>query len=211
MQEPCNSVFACLATGFFVKNALITLFLTAGANFVVDFYLNTTDPYYMWSLTFVFNVAITGAIMAFLIVISQTGSVRNEIINGRAVPIYREALRNGGWIFFPLAVTDWKKRLPMFIVMTWAYPGFLTIVLTTIYCDLNNDFTFSWTDESCPVKHLNMCFYNMIWKSCMVMMIMPLNFIAAHNMEQPELMAENRALLPWNRGGQELNRGTSKA
>ena len=101
---------------------------------------------------------------------------------------------------FPLAVNDWKKRTALFVVLAWVLPGSITLFTVALLCEkLESGFTLNFNDPSeCPVTRMNMLYYNLIWKEFVVMTLFVLNFISAHNSEQPELVKERESLLPWN-------------
>lgn len=194
-----RSVWPIYPTPFFVANIIITVVCTVGVNYGVDYGMNKdkTELAVINGQSFFIGVLVVVLIIDFISFFGA-GGVRQRIIDGKANPVAQAALCDTLFkrvFLFALAVPNWKDRLPRFIAQTLVFPGLFVVIGVYMIC---------WFSTGCKTLPSNACVvplheylaYTVAWKAVIAASVVTLNFAAAHNDAQPELLEAVTAASP---------------
>lgn len=190
LLEAKNTLYQTFLCPFYVIVAIISGVLTVVINGVIDYfvYLDWKHRTHIVDPDFFSEIIIFHVIMAVL-VFGSGKDIRKPILAKKVHPVTREALSN--WcikrvFFFSLAEPNWKKRLFMFIWNVLLFPGVFIFAAVIFLCWSSKGFGDMETSD-CKVGIWPLVAVTESWKLVAVIIIHAMNWVATHNVEQPEL------------------------
>ena len=192
MLSTVHSAGPILCTPHFIVNLILTIVLTFGINFGIMWGIADRWP----SKRVIFDASAFGNILGTHLILAVlaffgTGAIRQRVQSGLAHPLSQTWLcdsRLKRILFFSLAVPNWKARGLRFIgnsLMLCTIPVTISLAFA---CWASLDFPAITTKEICNTISLaQFCAIDATWKTISAVIMLPLNYLAAHNDAQPEL------------------------
>lgn len=189
MLAPYSNLSPIFFTAFFWVCLVITVIITCGANYGIDYWMHHNDPppHSVANKSMPFEVLIFCIVIAFLVFFSA-GDIQKRIATNDMRPVMQSALCDTltkRILFFSMADPNWKMRILKFMGQCCLIPGIPIIVLIYLLCWMSSD--FSSTD--CSSSLTEMLLWTMVWKGVAAAVIYSANWAAVHNCEQPEIEA----------------------
>jgi hypothetical protein len=176
-------------TRHFLLSVLVAVLMTCGVNGIIDYFMQREKgPWYLIDKNTLPSVFIYAVIMAFL-VFAGSGDVHKRIRNGQCEPVRCEALKNSIWkkfFLFPMGEPNWKCRLPLWVWWCAMVPAVITYIVLIAFCSISQGFSKLQTND-CPCTLAEYVVWTELWKGCICVALVAVNYAAAHNDEQREV------------------------
>lgn len=197
MLPPLSEVSPIFFTRHFLLTIVLGTVLTCGINGLIDYFMNRDKgKWYLMDSATAPSVFIFALIMS-LLTFAGSGEIHKRIKANKIEPVYRFALRNSflkKFLFFPIGEPNWKCRLPLWIWWSVLVPGVGMYAIILIFCWMATGFrALESEDVRCTLAEY--VIWTEAWKGTMVVFMTTVNYAAAHNDEQSELIPKEGDLL----------------
>ena len=174
-------------TRHYFGDMLVGAIITVVLNYYLDkqSYSQQEAPYTITATGLLLEMAIFHTLLPIVFILS-TGMIRKEILNGKNLPVERAALENTWWKkVFLTAEPSWTKRIPLFIGMSFVCPGILALSGVMVFCAVSS--------HGCTTSDLEQrVLWTQCWKLLCWLYMHAVNYAAAHNASQPELLLKSK-------------------
>ena len=193
MLSTVHSAGPILCTPHFIVNLILTIVLTFGINFGIMWGIADRWPSkrVIFDINTFGNILGTHLVLAVLAFFSTTSAVCDRIRRGLAHPIFRSSLQGNCLkrvLFFSLAVNRRRIRCVAFVGNSLLLCTIPVTIGLAFACWASLDFPAITTKEICNTISLaQFCAIDATWKTISAVVMLLLNYLAAHNDAQPEL------------------------
>ena len=188
---PTDNIGSILKTPHCIGSYMFIMTVSVGANFGVDYALNkdSSRVAIVNGVNFWLNILIMTAVIAFFTAIGS-GGVTKRILEQKASPIHQSILCDTLFkriLFFSMAVPRLWDRIPRFVVQSLVFPGLFTAITCYALCWFVSNCPQTLPENACVAPIYEYCGLTALWKAFIATTVFLLNYVAAHNIMQPEL------------------------
>jgi hypothetical protein len=188
---PTDNIPSILKTPHCIGSYLFIMTVSIGANFGVDYGLHKDSSRIaiVNGINFWLNILIMTAVISFFTCIGS-GGVTKRILEQKAAPIHQSILCDSLFkriVFFSMAVPRLWDRVPRFIVQSLVFPGLFTATMCYLLCWFVSRCPETLPNDACVASIYEYCGLTALWKAFIATTVFLLNYIAAHNIMQPDL------------------------
>lgn len=210
MLAPADRIRDVVYTKLFVIQMIINFILCTGINFGVDYAMNKSsdqvgiiDGWHFW-----FNISMMVLNIAFWPTVFGSMGLRRRMLRGDVRPLSQDALENAVWkraIFWftkssVVAVTDSPDpvrqtptsmmRALRYMVQCVIFPGLFVAggLILICWCVLGRPVPLP-SGPLVVVDLVPFVWYTVCWKVVVMVLVIPVCFVAGHSDAQPELIA----------------------